>query len=188
MNSCLVKVDNVQDFKSRKFFSFILYIYGTEVDWSGNGLNTCRKYKKFNFLFFFFFFENLFLSTDLFLSIFDRLFSFRKIFGIICSLTVTLWKDLSLLSCSYWWTAQPAQPSQPAQPARAAVSGAPPPGWRSRGCRGERGGSHCHQSATMGGPRIENIFVKVIFGWGLLAAMVTEVPINQGGVFVGAYR
>ena len=40
----------------------------------------------------------------------------------------------------------------------------------------------------MGGPRIENIFVKVIFGWGLLAAMVTEVPINQGGVFVGAYR
>jgi len=38
----------------------------------------------------------------------------------------------------------------------------------------------------MGGvTRIENIFVKVIFGWGLLAAMFTSVPLNVN-VFVGA--
>lgn len=40
----------------------------------------------------------------------------------------------------------------------------------------------------MGGvTRIENIFVKVIFGWGLLAAMFTSVPLNVN-VFVGANR
>jgi len=39
----------------------------------------------------------------------------------------------------------------------------------------------------MGGvTRIENIFVKVIFGWGLLAAMFTSVPPLNVNVFVGA--
>jgi hypothetical protein len=39
----------------------------------------------------------------------------------------------------------------------------------------------------MGGvTRIENIFVKVIFGWGLLAAMFTSVPNLNVNVFVGA--
>jgi len=33
--------------------------------------------------------------------------------------------------------------------------------------------------------RIENVFVKVIFGWGVLAAMFTSVPMNVN-VFVGA--
>ena len=41
----------------------------------------------------------------------------------------------------------------------------------------------------MGGvTRIENIFVKVIFGWTLLAAMFTSVPNLNVNVFVGANR
>lgn len=40
-------------------------------------------------------------------------------------------------------------------------------------------------TAKMVATRIENIFVKVTFGWMLLAAMFTSVPLNVN-VFVGA--
>ena len=39
----------------------------------------------------------------------------------------------------------------------------------------------------MGSPRIEDTFVKVIFGWGILAAMFTSGPVKVN-VFVGANR
>ena len=119
MNSCLVKVDNVQDLKSGKFFSFLLYICGTEIHWSGNGLNTCSKYKNINF------FSSSFSSkicshqliylyqylTDCFLS-----------GKYLASSALWLWHYEKTWACSLAPTdgqpspaSQPSQPSQPGQ-------------------------------------------------------------------------